>query len=144
VTTLARGVRSLTIAASTLLATVAAMTAADATRAAAQSRPLAPFDSTARNIVDAMHADLQRLRAAEVDFYVTHHHFAMRTGEIQGFQTTHGTVITIVPEGAAGYRAVATNSGLDGTEFDLVEPLPPAIDTTSSPPHKPDSSISQH
>jgi hypothetical protein len=142
------GLRSLTIksvlAIKAVLATVGVLLTVAPTPAGAQTRPLAPFDSTARNIVESMQSDLQRLHGAQAGYYAAHHQYAMHTGQIPGFQTTHGTVITITPEGAAGYRAVATNGGLDGTEFDLVEPLPPVIDTTAQPPQKADSSQKHH
>jgi hypothetical protein len=143
VTTPVTGLRSLTIKRA-LVAVVALLATVGPTRAAAQTRPLPPFDSTARTIVEAMQVDLQRLHAAESNYYAAHHRYAMHTGQIPGFQTTHGTVIAITPEGVGGYRAVATNGGLDGTEFDLVEPLPPAIDTTAQPPQKADSSQIHH
>jgi hypothetical protein len=133
--TLVTGLRSLTIG---------VLFAVGAARADAQTRPLAPFDSTARTIVESMQSDLQRLHGAQADYYTAHHRYAMHTGQIPGFETTHGTVITITPEGVGGYRAVATNGGLDGTEFDLVEPVPPARDTTAQSPQKADSSQTHH
>ena len=108
--------------------------------AAAQSSPLAPFDSTARNTVEAMQQDLEHLRAAQAAFYRAHHRYAMQVGQIPGFQTTRGTMIAISPDGDGGYRAVATNPALAGTELDLVEPLPPY----TSPPSTTDSATSHH
>jgi hypothetical protein len=81
-------------------------------------------DSTSRRIANDMAQDMGKLRKVEAAYYAAHKVYAYTLADLAPFALTPGNVVVITPADGGGYKAVMTNPGLSGAEFEADVPAP--------------------